>query len=230
MAGALPGVRRLLRVFGRLAALRARDAGTLRGDPAANTSTMRAARCAARATAASRSPAKSASRPRARSMRCGPKCAARASRAMIPARSRGAPRPCGAHAGRACNALMRRVRGRESPERYAPCAVEKSCSEQCSPAKNSRPSTGCGECRARGVRARRAIRIGAERIRIARPGGLGDRREALAHVVAERGADLLDRERRDLRLRASARTRRRNSPRSPAGRTGAACSCRFRSW
>src|SRR6185503_15232425 len=29
-----------------------------------------------------------------------------------------------------------------TPERYAPCAVEKSASEQCSPAKNSFPFTG----------------------------------------------------------------------------------------
>src|SRR4051794_440314 len=45
--------------------------------------------------------------------------------------------------------------------------------------------------------ARIAIRIGAERERIARPRGLGDSAQALPHVAAERGANLLDRKPRE---------------------------------
>ena len=92
--GAVPGVRRLLRVFGRLAALRARDRRRDLWRSRANTSMTRAGRCAAPAIAAARWMARSASRPRAPSMRCGRRCAGRACRAMTPARSRGGVMDC----------------------------------------------------------------------------------------------------------------------------------------
>src|SRR5438552_12904441 len=56
---------------------------------------------------------------------------------------------------------------------------------------------GGGERRARLFGARIAVGVRAERPWIARPCGLGDRRKALAHVVAEHGGDLLDRESRE---------------------------------
>ena len=63
-------------------------------------------------------------------------------------------------------------------------AVEKSTSEQCSPAKNSCVN-GRGELCAV-LRARRAVGIGAERVRVACPRRLEMGVRRYAHVVAER--------------------------------------------
>ena len=104
----LPELRRLLRLFGELAALLDRERRGARRNPGGS-STRGNPACAARAIAVRRCRARSAKRRRARSTRCGPRCAAPACPAMPNARWRGGNRIAGliAEAGTATPARLR---------------------------------------------------------------------------------------------------------------------------